>query len=352
MKFRLNYYIQYSAIVLLILLSHSNEEHFRKSTMESYFYIDVILFSIFMCISIDFFYQKWLNSKSQILNEIKLILLVTIFVSILLILIKCIEFYYANSDLQLQYAGYFDFLDKTGAWNSFFQEQVSDNSFSFLGYHYFYFLDKRKEKSKLIEKKQLVIEELKKYNKDAYLLSLQNQVNPHFLFNSLNSITGLIYQAPEKASKMIKYLQAFFNLMYKDRKEFITTIENEVKLIDNYLKIEAIRFENRLALKFNIDKSLLKKNIPNLILQPIVENAIKHGISPYQEKGFISIHAVQLKNKIQIEIHDSGKTLDKKKTGYGLKNIKLRLKSFYHDKASFTIENSKSGTIARLVIPD
>jgi signal transduction histidine kinase len=351
MKFRINYYLQFSVIVMLIFISHSNEEHFKKELLENFGLLKIFIFSTFMSLSVDFIYQKWLNSQSKIKNDLKLILFVSIFVGIILILVKYLE-YHSEPQFQALYQGYFAFIEDTGAWNDFFQEQITNNSFAFLGYHYFYFLDRQKKKAKALEEKKLDIERVKELNKESYLLSLQNQVNPHFLFNSLNSVAGLIHDDPNKAVIMSNYLQSFFKLVHKHSSDSYSSIKEEIELIKFYLKIEGIRFENRLETHFLVDPTSFECKIPRLLLQPLVENAIKHGISPYQKKGFIKVSISRKNdNKIEILIHDSGTTFKEGNEGYGLKNVRKRLEYYYYKRSSLNILDSETGTIVRINIP-
>lgn len=120
--------------------------------------------------------------------------------------------------------------------------------------------------------------ELKALVKESELSSLKSQINPHFLFNSLNSISSLTLISPEKAQDMVINLSEFLRYSLSNKKEILTTFDNELKNIERYLKIEKIRFGKRLNVERKIDKGSTDYYLPSLILQPVIENAVKYGV--------------------------------------------------------------------------
>ena len=141
---------------------------------------------------------------------------------------------------------------------------------------------------------------------EAELRALRSQVNPHFLFNSLNTIASLIPSEPEKAEKMTVRLSSIFRyvLIHADRP--FSSLDEEVEFLRTFLEIEQIRFGERLSVEFEVDPAAGHLMIPSLILQPLVENAIKHGIAPKIGKSRITVGARCVDDMIQVDIDDDG----------------------------------------------
>lgn len=200
-------------------------------------------------------------------------------------------------------------------------------------------------------------EKEKELNK-AQLTALKMQLQPHFLFNTLNSITSLIDLDPQKAQKMLAQLGYLMReILEHDQKHFIT-LESEMAYIKAYLEIEHIRFHDRLSLQFQIDEDCLQAEIPALLLQPIVENAIKHGISRNPGGGSISIKTDQIhtngQNQMRIQvINDCPSKQAKKPRGYGIgtHNVAKRLEQLYKEAHSYRQELTQGKYISEIVIP-
>lgn len=202
-------------------------------------------------------------------------------------------------------------------------------------------------------------QEFTKLTTEAQLTALRSQVNPHFLFNALTTIGYLIQTAPETAFETLMKLTQLLRSVLKSNGEFCTLGE-EIKLIENYLDIEKARFEERLRVEIDVPKDLQKLRVPSLILQPLVENAIKHGISENKTGGTVKISA-KLENTeteifLKLSVFDtgSGKIIKDfaNSNGIGLQNINGRLKSYYGKKASLKFEiNETKGTEAIIVFP-
>lgn len=194
---------------------------------------------------------------------------------------------------------------------------------------------------------------------DARLNALKMQVHPHFLFNTLNSITTLIHEAPETADLMINRLSDFLRMTLKNSGEPMVTLKRELEFVRTYLEIEKLRFEERLAVIIDVDEDVLDLKVPNLILQPLVENSIKHGVANLKTRGEIKIKALRSDGKLRISIHDNGPGLADGQTqtansgtGVGLKNTAARLEQIYGDNFTFEIQNDPlGGTLATLELP-
>ncbi len=185
----------------------------------------------------------------------------------------------------------------------------------------------------------------------AELESLQSKINPHFLFNSLNSIAGLVSIDAKRAEDITLKLAELFRSVLKFKTDIFSSIEEEIYLIKTYLEIEKIRLGKRLHFDIKIDQELNKEKIPQLLLQPIVENAIKHGIEPVAEGGSVSIQITKGNEAISVSIEDNGAGFSGGISfGYGLTNVQKRLENLYGDTYEIFFESEKT-TKVNIVIP-
>ena len=184
--------------------------------------------------------------------------------------------------------------------------------------------------------------------REAELNNLKAQLNPHFIFNSLNSIRALVDEDPTKSKESITQLSHLLrNSLLSDRKKLIPLSE-EFKTVRDYLALESIRFEERLSTYFDIDKRSGDYLVPPLMLQTLVENGIKHGISNLKEGGTVSIVTTVRKKHLDLEIRNTGQLSPperKNNTGLGLENTRKRLELLYGGEATFSIENETSRTV-------
>lgn len=202
-------------------------------------------------------------------------------------------------------------------------------------------------KSRLHEMSNL---ELIATNKESELKNLRSQLNPHFLFNSLNSIRALIEIDPDKAKTSVTTLSNLLRQSLVLGKEKMVTLEDELKLAKNYLDLEKIRFEERLDIKWHIDEDLMTFEIPPFSIQMLVENAIKHGISNLQDGGEVGVHAVKKETEIMIEVCNTGSLNNTKDIGIGIVNINKRLKYQFGDRFSFHLYEKLDCVYAEIVI--
>lgn len=179
--------------------------------------------------------------------------------------------------------------------------------------------------------KQLRESELKALVKESELSSLKSQINPHFLFNSLNSISSLTLISPERAQEMVINLSEFLRYSLSNKKETLTTFDIELKNIERYLKIEKIRFGKRLNVVQKIAEGSNNYRLPALILQPVIENAVKYGVYESIDQSNIILESNTYENFLEVKIgneYDSN-FLVKKGAGIGLKNVMSRLRIQY-----------------------
>ncbi len=208
---------------------------------------------------------------------------------------------------------------------------------------------------------QLKSSELKAALANSQLNALKMQIHPHFLFNTLNSISALIYKDQKAADKMVARLGDFLRMTLENSGDHEVSLKQEMDFVGHYLEIESVRFQNRLVVRMNIDPETLAARVPNLILQPIVENAIKHGISRRTKAGSLIISAERRGDRLQIRVEDSGPGIppsnengksSTKTGGIGLANTRARLAHLYEENYRFEIKNAvPHGVVVTLEIP-
>ncbi len=189
---------------------------------------------------------------------------------------------------------------------------------------------------------------------DAELETLKSQINPHFLFNSLNSISSLTITEPSKAQEMVIKLSDFLRYSLSHDKNEKTLLKEEFNNLKRYLDIEKIRFGKRLKFVYSIPDSCLDKKIPNMILQPLIENAIKHGVYNSSDEVKIEFKCKENNAYISIEISNDfdPETVNKKKgEGIGLKNIEKRLQLIYNRQGLLKTGSQNNIFTAKLTIP-
>ena len=180
---------------------------------------------------------------------------------------------------------------------------------------------------------------LEKEKLNADLKLLQAQVEPHFLFNTLSNILSLIDSDSKKGKKMLENLTQYLRISLIQSRKSHNTLANEIYMIKTFLDIFKIRMENRLSYKIDIPDDILEIQIPPMIIQPLVENAIKHGLEPKIDGGKIIITAFVRKKILTLEVADTGMGIQEKSvSGVGTGNIKKRLKALYGDNASLYFE--------------
>lgn len=194
--------------------------------------------------------------------------------------------------------------------------------------------------------------ELTASNRESELKNLRSQLNPHFLFNSLNSIRALVDIEPAKAKTSITTLSNLLRQSLLLGKQNMVTVEQELDVVRSYLNLEKIRFEERLNVQWEIDDSLLTREIPPFSIQMMAENAVKHGISNLKEGGVIIISIVRTEVGFALQLTNSGelgKTVD---LGVGIQNIKQRLKLQFGSNAVYSLQEVDSQVVAKIEFKD
>ena len=200
---------------------------------------------------------------------------------------------------------------------------------------------------------QLKEAELKALVKESELNSLKSQINPHFLFNSLNSISSLTMIEPGKAQEMIIKLSEFLRYATSNKEEKLTTVNEEIRNIDRYLDIEKIRFGKRLTVKQTVDESCRNLQLPGLILQPLLENAVKYGVYESTDESVIEIICNCNSSALSIIVRNQWdpEFQANKGEGVGLKNIRSRLRILYNRDDLFSIRKENNIFEVKIVFP-
>ena len=197
--------------------------------------------------------------------------------------------------------------------------------------------------------------ELEKRLTQAKLQALQMQLNPHFLFNTLHAISALVHKDAEAADRMISRLSLLLRYTLESTDAHEVSLKEELAFLDRYLEIEKTRFGNRLSVLHDIDPETLNARVPNLLLQPLVENAILHGIEPQSKPGRIELRAHRDNEHLRIEVRDNGAGLpgaDLPSEGVGLTNTRARLQQLYGNRQSIEFSNAAEGGLrVRVTIP-
>jgi two-component system LytT family sensor kinase len=207
---------------------------------------------------------------------------------------------------------------------------------------------------------ELKLEEQKRLLLEARLDALQRQINPHFLFNTLNSIASLVRLKPELAREMTVKLANILRALLKDHDSYVPFSE-ELKFTDDYLDIEVVRFgADKLRVEKEIDPRTLDILVPSILLQPLIENSIKHGLEPRINGGTVTLRSRLDGNRVHIEVADDGvgmgnrplTALNRTGAGIGMKNVRERLEVLYGNQAQFSVvSNPGRGTLVSIEIP-
>ncbi len=195
--------------------------------------------------------------------------------------------------------------------------------------------------------------ELERQALDAQLRALQAQIEPHFLFNTLANVTGLIERQPADARRMLERLIELLRASLSASRAEQVTLAQELELCRAYLEIVALRMAGRLHYAIEADEAARRRPVPPLLLQPLVENAIQHGLEPKIEGGRVLVRAQQRGEALELIVQDDGAGFGNltRGGGVGLSNLRERLATLFGDRARLTIEDAQPGTRVRLLLP-
>jgi len=199
-------------------------------------------------------------------------------------------------------------------------------------------------------REELMASELRAQLAGAQLQALKAQLHPHFLFNTLHTISALMREDVESADRMIARLSDLLRLALRSNGQQTIPLREELEFVERYLEVERIRFSDRLQTDIRVSPAALDAMVPNLILQPLVENAIRHGITPKSAGGTVRVTADCEGETLKLEVSDDGVGLDRTTQtnptdGIGLANIRERLQHLYGDRFRFSMLNAAGLTV-------
>lgn len=336
-KYLLNYAIVWS----LIIGSHFSVLHWYYHFSIVISIADSLLFNVFFAfLGISLWNLVRYGKSNQ--------KFISLFVSHIFSSLLIIGFWLISGYLILRYSiadvHYLSFLDSSFPWR-IVSGMFYYSLFVLIYYVVVYYQD--------IQHKTKEEANLKTLIKEVELNALKNQINPHFLFNSLNSVSSLTITSPEKAQEMIIKLSEYLRYSLSNEEQQITTLATELENIKLYLEIEKIRFGERLNFQFNCDDNALRASVPAMILQPLFENAIKHGVYESIETINVVLDVELSENNLALSLkNDFDK--DAKKTkgeGIGLKNTKERLFLIYKENNLIKLNKTDNVFTVAIKIP-
>lgn len=272
--------------------------------------------------------------------------------------IGIVSFFLIMGTLSYYFTDYMDGLVYFDNWKEFMVELLNWEALRFydqyiitVGVYYVisYFLGVQRQEK---EKTELTLK-----NKEMQISLLKSQINPHFLFNTLNSISTLMHSSKDAARKVITQLSDIFRYALDAHTGKMVKVASEVDFIESYIRIQQVRFGDRLAFEKVIDSACLNLSIPPMILQPLVENSVKYGIAPKEEGGTITLIIRRERSGVSFEVRDNGlgihakKVMDGSSSGVGMKNTDQRLKSYYGPGAGLHVMSTEDGYSVLFTIP-
>ena len=214
--------------------------------------------------------------------------------------------------------------------------------FGFLGFAYFYFQEQLRITAARLAEKEITEQKLMRMKTEAELDALRAKVRPHFLFNALNSLASLVHSDPDLAEDLVQKLANLLRFAIKSGKSEWVTLAQEIELIQAYLSIEKARLGPRLTFEIEIPPDLERLAIPVLLLQPLVENSVKHGIAPKREGGHLSVRCSDQGARYRVAIEDNGRgwAPEAQEDGFGLRGVQERLALHFDDDYALKIESN------------
>ncbi|HRH59181.1 MAG TPA: histidine kinase [Chitinophagaceae bacterium] len=235
-------------------------------------------------------------------------------------------------------------------WNKVVREWLGDFLFLLI-WNFIYFTYHYIEKANLEKFDRVRLESLVK---ELELKTIKSHINPHFIFNALNSIRALVDENPERARTAITELSNILRSSMQAEKLETAPLERELNIVRDYLELEHIRFEDRLQVEYDIDEDTLDQQIPPMMLQTLVENAIKHGIGKQMNGGFIKIVSGFKDDHYELIVQNTGcMELPAGHEGFGITSTLNRLKLLFGNKANFSISNKADDYMveAKVIMP-
>jgi sensor histidine kinase YesM len=337
------WYLQIIGWGLLSLISMTSKLVYVESLSKTYIIVEALIF--FSGIVLFSSLYRWYIKPRLNFQHIKFIMVLRIILAYLITIILTTTYI-----ILLDFLAYKTFIE--GPWEERTKAAIFTviNIAIFLFFWtmsyvaikmYFFYQDNKLEQARLATTV-----------KESQLNTLKGQINPHFMFNSLNNIRGLMLEDVDKSREMLTRLSDM--LRYSLTKNNIDTIQlkEELEMIENYILLSKIQLEGRLTFETDIATQTLEAKIPPMIVQMLIENAVKHGISELKNGGVIKLITKTKGDDLFIEVHNTGELSDKKSsTKIGHKNIEQRLSLLYAERASFSLKEVNNEVIAKIKIP-
>jgi LytS/YehU family sensor histidine kinase len=196
-------------------------------------------------------------------------------------------------------------------------------------------------------------EEYQRLAAEAELDALRAQINPHFLFNALNALYGVIPRSAGEARKTLVSLSEVFRYALQSKRQFVS-LDEELRIVEAYLQIEHLRLGRRLRTEIHVSTEARSVQVPVLSIQPLVENAVKHGVSAKAEGGLVRIDARVVGGALRVEVSDDGPGFDAAappRLGHGLQNVRRRIQLCYRERSELAVKSSGSETVVGFTAP-
>ena len=256
-----------------------------------------------------------------------------------------------TSDAMLAFANFKQFLGGAFQWNYLIYWLIAGG---WLAWDY-----NRESQDRKLQAAQLELKtaQLEQRLTEARLLNLKAQLHPHFLFNALNTISAFVEKDPRGARQMIEHLGDLLRFSLEHSEDQETTLAAELAVLDHYLAIQRVRFEDHLRLRTEIAPDTLSAAVPSLILQPLVENAIRHSVAQQTAPVCLTIHSAREDGHLRLQVSDDGTGLPAgwnwdAHAGVGLTNTKQRLEQLYPAAHQLTVNNAESGGVkVEIILP-
>lgn len=279
--------------------------------------------------------QHWEHLRPKQLLPI--VILAVIFLGLIFMFLTIGKSYWIRSIWEPHFTGNLPSAFKD-AWLTTWMTGIRLMSIWVLAYYLYHYAQAEIKASKESARLSLIA-------KNAQLDNLTAQLNPHFFFNSLNNIKALVNENPVAARRAIDLLSDLLRTSLYNRDNALITLQEETNLINDYIELEKMRFEERLQVTFDIAPQLMAAKILPLSLQTLIENAIKHGIAQQPAGGTIAIKVTEEDHKLKAMVQNPGNLKQENNAGLGLKNLQERLALQFNGKASFSLEALDSNTI-------
>jgi two-component sensor histidine kinase len=267
---------------------------------------------------------------------------------LVILFFSVVVFYSLTNSALVEWVGLYDPKIKFSVSTRFFSNLIFDSPMIFIWVS-IYYVWHYVQLGRMNEIQKVRLETLVK---ELELKTIKAHINPHFIFNALNSIRALVDENPERARTAITELSNILRSSMQAEKLETVTLEKELSIVKDYLALETIRFESRLRVVYHIDEDTLDQPVPPMMLQTLVENAIKHGIGKQREGGVVEIWSEFENDQHQLIIKNTGAIeddLDIDNSGFGVSSTKNRLALLFGDKANFFIQNTKDHMVEAVV---